>query len=106
VSGYKNGEFLPSSSITRQEAMAVVTKAMKLTGLKVDYAADESSEILAGFKDIGMIADWAKNSIAAGVGSGIISGKSSTIMAPEADITRAETASIINKLLNKSNLIK
>lgn len=105
VAGYKNGEFRPMGNITRQEAMTIVAKAMKITGLKTDYTADEVSQSLEAFNDNDKLAGWAENSVAACIKAEIVSGKGTDVMAPMADITRAETASIIEKLLKKSNLI-
>ncbi|ACL76655.1 endo-1,4-beta-xylanase [Ruminiclostridium cellulolyticum] len=105
ISGYGNGEFRPMSTITRQEAMTIVAKTMKITGLKVDYTTDEIADSLIGFKDSDKLAVWARNSTAACVKAGIVAGKSLTVIAPEDNITRAETASVINKLLINSNLI-
>ena len=105
ISGYGNGEFGAMSNITRQEAMIIVSKAMLLTGLKTSYTAEEVTDSLKEFNDSDNLATWAKNSAAACVKAGIVSGKSLTVIAPKDNLTRAETASVINKLLTKSNLI-
>ncbi len=105
ISGCGNGEFRPMGKITRQEAMTIVSKAMKITGLKTGYTADEVANSLKDFKDSDKLATWAKNSAAACAKAGIVSGKSLTIIAPKDNLTRAETASVINKFLTKSSLI-
>ncbi|WP_031341888.1 S-layer homology domain-containing protein [Ruminiclostridium papyrosolvens] len=105
ISGYGDGEFRPVGNITRQEAMTIVSKAMKITGLKTAFTADEVVNSLKDFKDSDKLATWAKNSAAACVKAGIVSGKSMTVIAPKDNLTRAETASVINKFLTKSSLI-
>ncbi len=105
ISGYGNGEFRPMGKITRQEAMTIVSKAMKITGLKTNYTTEEVVNSLKAFKDLDKLAAWAKISAAACVNSGIVSGKSLTVIAPKDNLTRAETASVINKFLTKSSLI-
>lgn len=98
ISGDKNGYFKPASKITRQEAMTIVAKAIKL---KTNYSASEVNQILNGFKDLGKLAKWAKNPVAACVKAGIISGKGGKLLAPLDNITRGETAAIMQKLLKK-----
>lgn len=48
---------------------------------------------------------WAKSSIADCVQSGVVSGKSSTKLAPKDNMTRAEITTIVERLLQNSELI-
>lgn len=85
--------------------MAIIARAMTVTGLKVELASGEVEQILADFQDGDKSADYAKNSIAACVKIGIVSGKNGQLIAPKNNISRAEVAVIIQRLLQKSNLI-
>jgi len=105
ISGYGNGQFGPDDRVTREQALSMIARAMSITRLKADLAAGEADKLLAKFNDANQAADYAKNSIAACVKAGIISGRSATELAPAASITRAETAVMIRTLLKKSNLI-
>jgi endo-1,4-beta-xylanase len=98
ISGDKKGNFNPMAKITRQEAMTIVAKAISL---KTDYSASEAGQILNSFKDTGKLAKWAKNSVAACIKAGIISGKGGKLLAPVDNITRGETAIIMQKLVKK-----
>ncbi|EGD49677.1 Endo-1,4-beta-xylanase [Ruminiclostridium papyrosolvens DSM 2782] len=101
VSGYRNGEFKPQSTITRQEAMTIIAKAMKAAGKNVNYSAADINKILKEFKDSNKVAGWAKGSVAACIKAGIVSGKSGKLLAPQENITVSQTEAIVKKLSAK-----
>ena len=105
IAGYGNGKFGPMDKITREQAMTMVAKAMKITGLKNGLSEGDINKLLAEFGDSSQVAAYAKEGIAACVNTGIVSGKTGEKLAPKDEITRAEVAVIIRKLLQKSNLI-
>ncbi len=105
ISGYGNGKFGPMDKITREQAMVMIERAMKICELESEAGEDETESLLAAFDDSGQAAKWAKESMAACIKSDIISGKSSTMLGPKDKITRAEVAVIIRRLLQKSSLI-
>ncbi|QNU65951.1 InlB B-repeat-containing protein [Ruminiclostridium herbifermentans] len=105
ISGYNNREFRPNNRITREEAMTIIAKAMKITGLNVQFSLGEVEDILKSFGDIEQASYWAKESIAACVKAGIVSGRNGHRIAPDGNMTRAETAVIVRNLLMKSELI-
>jgi Fibronectin type III domain./S-layer homology domain. len=105
ISGYGNGKFGPMDKISREQAMTIIAKAMNITGLKADLTQDEQQQLLSGFVDSGIASNYAKTGIAACIKSGIVSGRGNNTVAPKSDITRAETAVIVCKLLQKSDLI-
>ncbi|SFE75128.1 repeat domain (List_Bact_rpt) [Paenibacillus catalpae] len=104
INGYPDGKFHPTDSITREQAMAIIAKAMTLTGIQTDLQESSVNELINGFSDKGKISEWAKNSIAACLQTGIVSGQSALILAPAANISRAEATVMIQRLLLKSNL--
>lgn len=105
ISGYGNSEFGPNDRITREQAMTMTARAMKLTGLNSGITEGDISILQAGFADFAQAAVYAEESIAACVKNGIISGKGSSMLAPKDNITRAEVATIVRRLLKKSGLI-
>lgn len=105
ISGYGNEKFGPLDKITREQAMAMISRAMNITELKAELTAGEADELLAGFIDADQSADYARNSIAVCLKSGIISGRSNNLIAPQENITRAEVAVIIQRFLKSSNFI-
>lgn len=107
ISGYADGSFHPEEKITREQAMTIIAKAMELTGLKNQLATHNADAALGAFADAGKVAEWAKNGVADGLQAGLINGRSSELkqLAPKASMTRAEVAVILQRLLQKSNLI-
>ncbi|WP_379137824.1 S-layer homology domain-containing protein, partial [Paenibacillus sp. sgz500958] len=105
IEGYSGGMFGPNDTLTREQAMTMITRAMSITGLASDITATEAEKLLSGFGDAEGIAGYARNSIAACVQLGIVSGRTSHLVAPKEHITRAEVAVIVQRLLQKSNLI-
>ncbi|WP_274366032.1 S-layer homology domain-containing protein [Paenibacillus thermotolerans] len=105
ISGYGNGRFGPMDKTTREQAMVIIAKAMKLAGL--DSAPDEAEmkRLLSSFKDSAQASAWAKEGIAWTVKSGIIAGQKVDLLAPKANMTRAEIAVAIRRLLQKANFI-
>lgn len=105
INGFDDGTFRPAASITREQAMVILANAMKLTDLyeSVDDAASDSA--LHPFSDEGDVSAWAKEAFAAGIEADIIAGRSADTLAPKADISRAEAAKIMYRLLQQSGLI-
>lgn len=105
VSGYDNGQFGLTDKVTREQAMTMIANAMKITGLKVEFSEGEIEELLSDFSDSIISSDYAKASIATCIKAGIVSGRKVNLLSPKDNITRAEVAEIVRKLLQKSNLI-
>jgi len=105
TSGYENGKFWPDDKITREQAMTMIARAMKITGSKVELADGEADKLLTSFADAYSAAEYAKANIASCVKAGIVSGRSGKLIAPKDNITRAEVAVIVQRLLQNSNLI-
>ncbi|MGF6357748.1 hypothetical protein ABIE27_005711, partial [Paenibacillus sp. 4624] len=105
LDGYPDGTFRPMDKITREQAMVILSKAMILTRLKEKQPVQSTDGILQSFQDASSVSHWAQSSVMESVQAGIISGRSATALVPKAYITRAEVATIIQKLLQKSELI-
>lgn len=105
VFGYDDGRFGPNDKITREQAMAMIARAMGITGLEVELTDGETDEVLEEFSDAMSSSDYAKSSIARCVRAGLVAGKSDKLIAPRDNITRAETAVIVRRLLQQSDLI-
>ena len=105
ISGYGYGKFGPDDQITREQAMAMIARAMQVTKLEANLTDSETNKVLAGFTDANRAADYAKPGIAACVKTGLISGRNPNTLAPKDNITRAEVAVIVQRLLQRSGLI-
>ncbi|MCM3745861.1 S-layer homology domain-containing protein [Paenibacillus pasadenensis] len=105
INGFEDGTFRPNEKITREQAMVILSKAMSLTGLKDKLPEQSTEAALNPFTDAVRVASWAQNSVAINVRAGIVLGRNGALLAPKGYITRAEVAAIIQRLLQKSDLI-
>ena len=92
IRGYDDGTFKPEEKITRQEAMAILTRAMDVTRLGEELE-EEARDILAAFSDEAGVSGWAEDSVAKCVKTGIVTGRNDGRIAPLDNITRAEPQS-------------
>ena len=104
ISGYSNGKFGTQDLITRQDAMIMLSKAMKIAEMDASISETEISSQLKLFKDSGDISSYAKQGAAICIKYGIFGGNKGKLN-PISNITRAESATIIIKLLKKAKLI-
>ncbi|MEN6327430.1 MAG: S-layer homology domain-containing protein, partial [Syntrophomonas sp.] len=105
ISGYGDGQFGPEDRISREQAFAMIARTMDITGLKTEIAAGEADKLLTKFSDANQASDYARSSIAECLKTAIASGRNGGLIAPKDNITRAEAAVMVQKLLQKSNLI-
>lgn len=103
INGYENGNFGPNDAITREQAMTMLARAMKLTGLKSERS--ETSSLIAAYADGVSVSDYAKEGVAACLDAGIITGRGNSTIAPKDCVTRAEVAVMVERLLKNSGLI-
>ncbi|MGE4353319.1 MAG: S-layer homology domain-containing protein [Oscillospiraceae bacterium] len=105
VTGYDDGTFRPNDKITREQAMTVIARAMAITKLSAGLSDSGAAALPAGYTDISSVSSYARAGAAACLETGIIFGKGKATLAPKDNITRAESAVILQRLLQKSNLI-
>ncbi|WP_339833380.1 S-layer homology domain-containing protein [Paenibacillus sp. FSL R7-0272] len=105
IGGFEDGTFRPMDTITREQAMVILSKAMAITSLKGNLAVQSTDVILRPYGDTATVSAWALSSVADTVEAGIVSGRGGNELAPKDYITRAEVAKIIQGLLQKSGLI-
>jgi len=104
INGYADGTFRPDNTITREEAMAIIARAMNLAGMETDLSGSDAESALSRFADGHTVSNWAKRAVAASVKSGLVKGSEAGLQ-PVSNITRAEAASIIQRLLKLTELI-
>ncbi len=88
------GFFKPESSITRQEAFALLHRTLSMAGLKLTG----DSSVLSSFRDGDQIAVWARNPVSSLIAAGVIQGSDNTVN-PLGMLTRAEMAVILERAL-------
>lgn len=104
LKGYGDGTARPMNLITREEAMAIVSRAMNITSLDASLETGEALLLLSAYNDADRTSGWAKADVASCIKKDIITG-SNGYLNPKEDITRAQVAVIVERLLRKSGLI-
>ncbi|WP_165867422.1 S-layer homology domain-containing protein [Paenibacillus pinisoli] len=104
VDGYSDASFKPNEKITRQEAMVILSRAMMLVKLNKKIDHTKQQELVNHFADSEQLASWAHQAAALTIESGIIGGYKGELH-PLQNITRAETAAIIQRFLQKAEFI-
>lgn len=100
INGYDDGTFKPNKTISRQEAITIVRKAMKLVApMQIDL------ERIEKYDDYDKIENWAFEATKIVVGAGVFNGKTNNVLDPNANMTYAETIQAIENLLIKAKLI-
>lgn len=88
ITGYPDGTFRPNAAITRAEFAAIAAR--------FDSNGDKTT---AKFSDIAT--HWAKDEISIAYNNGWITGYPNSTFGPQRDITRAETMTLVNRVLNR-----
>ncbi|WP_419876008.1 S-layer homology domain-containing protein [Candidatus Pristimantibacillus sp. PTI5] len=104
ISGYKDNTFQPNASITRAEAMVILSRTMKYVNLQQVSDQSETAKLLAPFSDSQSVSEWSREAVAAIIKQGIVKGSNGKINAGSA-ISRAETAAMVRRLLQQASLI-
>jgi len=105
IKGSGENMFEPNSKITREQAMLMIARAMKITGIELSLTDSEIEESLKDYTDASSVSDYSKASIASCLEMGIVTGKTSNTLEVKKNITRAEVAVIVERLLEKSDLM-
>ncbi|NQX60025.1 S-layer homology domain-containing protein [Paenibacillus qinlingensis] len=96
VLGRSSDTFAPDEPITREEMAVMSMRAYEhLKGKQVTVTNT------ASFHDHAQIQAWAQNAVSAAQSVGLIQGRSTNQFAPQALMTRAESAQVISNLLSK-----
>lgn len=95
VLGRSKEAFAPDEHITREEMAVMIVRAYE--HLKGSKSSSESAA--SSFNDHTLIRDWAKSAASTAEQAGLIKGRSNQQFAPQATMTRAESAQVISNLL-------
>jgi hypothetical protein len=75
IYGYGDGRFGPGDTITREQAMAMLVRAMGLTGLDGAVSDSELNSILSAYTDSGGLSNYARAAAAGCIKTGVILGR-------------------------------
>ncbi len=99
IYGRDDGNFDPNAAITREEAMAMITRS----SVVAEYDGVDG-ETITGFDDVDDISAWAMSDVEYNISNNLIYGYDGLIR-PTDTITRAETAAVILRLLRVADLV-
>jgi hypothetical protein len=99
IKGYDDGTFRPNDLITREQLAVMITRALRVSG-KVQAGAGSAS-VLTPFTDLGQVSAWALDELTVAVEQGIVSGTTTTTLAPLANASRAEAAVMVRRFWSK-----
>ncbi|WP_336772420.1 S-layer homology domain-containing protein [Paenibacillus sp. MMO-58] len=95
IQGFTDGTFRPNDKITRQQLAVTAANVLAFVGKSQAAGADQ----LAALKDGSEIAAWAADAVAQSLKSGLIKGTPEGYYYPDKTATRAEAATILNRLI-------
>lgn len=94
VQGEGNDLFNPDNSITREQMAAMLYRYAEYKG--IDVSAGEDTDI-SSYDDASSSSTWAMTALQWAVGSGLITGRTTTTIVPRGTGTRAEAATIFQR---------
>lgn len=97
LNGYPDGSFRPEALITREEAMTMYARAMRIIHLQ-----GTRTDALSVYTDLDQVSDWALPDVTETVRGGVFAGRTAHTLNPKETFTRAEAATAIYNLLNQA----
>ncbi|MBR2181330.1 MAG: S-layer homology domain-containing protein, partial [Oscillospiraceae bacterium] len=98
VSGIGDNRFAPRNTITRQDMMVIVYRALTTKSVDEGVSSLTSTDEVS-YPDFSSVADYAKEAVSALISEGLVNGKSGNI-APLDYTTRAEVAVLLKRILD------
>lgn len=96
VGGYDENHFRPDSNITREQYATIMFRYAILKGFETTKSVD-----LSGYQDASSISPWAQDAMKWANAEGLINGRTYTTLAPAGNATRAETAAILMRFIER-----
>lgn len=98
ICGRSTTIFDPFANITREEAMVMIQRACKITGLP------KGNNNYASLTGLSEVSTWATNAVIYNLETGLIQGRNSGDIDAKSNISRGETATVILRMMQKSIL--
>ena len=94
VNGVGKDRFAPENDITREQMAAMLLRYADYKGYDTNTQID-----LSGYTDVDQIGTWALDALRWANAQGLITGRTTNLLVPQGDTTRAETATILMRYL-------
>ncbi|WP_375103743.1 carbohydrate binding domain-containing protein [Paenibacillus sp. RS8] len=91
IKGYTDGRFQPGAAVTRQEVMTMLSRAFELEA--------DSQTALAAQSDAAAVSGYAREAVSAMLSAGYLRGDSEGKLNPQAQMTRAELAALLGRMV-------
>lgn len=88
------GNFDPDGLMTREALCTVLARFLEKTGITLDEISDGS-----GFTDMDSVSGWAKDGVVMALKTGLVNGRPGKVIDPTGQITRAEVAAVLQRLV-------
>lgn len=88
------GNFDPDGLLTREALCTILARFLEKTGITLDEVSDGS-----GFTDMDSVSGWAKDGVVMALKTGLLNGKPGKVIDPTGQITRAEVAAVLQRLV-------
>ncbi|MEI7028220.1 S-layer homology domain-containing protein [Paenibacillus sp. y28] len=98
LGGYEDGSVRPNQAITREEAMVLLLRAMKVMNMDTSLAAGELQPLLEAFPDSDSLQGWSQTAAGISIKYGLMDGMHGEIV-PDKPMTRGQLAAVIVRLL-------
>ncbi|MGG4145507.1 invasin domain 3-containing protein [Paenibacillus algorifonticola] len=104
MDGFKDGTFRPNEQVSRQEAIVIIVRALRLAKGASLAINDNTTVDLSEYADVNQIGEWAREAIQTAIKEGLIKGYGKKLQ-PQKSLTRAETTVLIYRMLLQAELI-
>ena len=94
VNGYEDGSFRPADAITREQIVTMLHRYVVSLGMDNGERSD-----LAAFEDLDMLHGYAREPMEWAVANGVINGLSETVLGPQQSANRAQTVTILYRII-------
>ncbi|MEK3913422.1 S-layer homology domain-containing protein [Paenibacillus sp. FSL H7-0331] len=95
INGDEFGNFKPNDLITREQMVTMIARALKFVGNR----EITDTTVLNKFADRTNISDWSQEAVASLVQTGIVQGVSNELFAPQDHATRAQSTTMLKRML-------
>ncbi|KQN98845.1 hypothetical protein ASF12_18785 [Paenibacillus sp. Leaf72] len=104
MDGFKDGTFRPNEQVSRQEAIVIIVRALRLAEGASLAINDNTTVDLSEYADVNQIGEWAREAIQIAIKEGLVKGYGNKLQ-PKKLLTRAETTVLIYRMLLQAELI-
>jgi hypothetical protein len=101
VNGMDENNFVPDEPVTREQMAAMMGRYMGRKGLDVTISDADAAKLLAGFSDAADVSSWAITPVALMIREQLMNGRENSQFVPLGNTTRAETAVVLCRVLQK-----